>query len=75
MGYKHRKVIGKGKAHADKMDAIPTDSHLDTRIKRCILMNVIVPICRRSMGNDGEVRKTAGNSTYDSSSRYYYGGP
>ena len=25
------------------MDAILTDSHLDTRIKRCILMNVIVP--------------------------------
>ena len=25
------------------MDAIPTDPHLDTRIKRCILMNVIVP--------------------------------
>ena len=26
-----------------KMGAILTDSHLDTRIKRCILMNVIVP--------------------------------
>ena len=25
------------------MDAVLTDSHLDTRIKRCILMNVIVP--------------------------------
>ena len=25
------------------MDAILTDSHLDIRIKRCILMNVIVP--------------------------------
>ena len=25
------------------MDAILTDSHLDTRIKTCILMNVIVP--------------------------------
>ena len=25
------------------MDAILTDSHLDTRIKICILMNVIVP--------------------------------
>ena len=37
------KVIGKGKAHVGKMDAILTDSHLDTRIKRCILMNVIVP--------------------------------
>ena len=39
------KVIGKGKAHVGKMDAILTDSHLDTinRIRRCILMNVIVP--------------------------------
>ena len=36
-------MIGKGKAHVGKMDAILTDSHLDTRIKRCILMNVIVP--------------------------------
>ena len=25
------------------MDTILTDSHLDTKIKRCILMNVIVP--------------------------------
>ena len=25
------------------MDAILTDSHLDTRIKRCIMMIVIVP--------------------------------
>ena len=25
------------------MDAILTDSHLDTRIERCILMNAIVP--------------------------------
>ena len=25
------------------MDAIPTDSHVDTRIERCTLMNVIVP--------------------------------
>ena len=37
------KVIGKGKAHVGKMDAILTDSHLDSRIKRCILINVIVP--------------------------------
>ena len=27
------KVMGKGKAHVGKMDAILTDSHLDTRIK------------------------------------------
>ena len=25
------------------MDAILTDSHLDTRIKKCILINVIAP--------------------------------
>ena len=37
------KVIGKGKAHVGKMVAILTDSHLDTRIKICILTNVIVP--------------------------------
>ena len=27
------KVLGKGKAQVGKMDAIQTDSHLDTRIK------------------------------------------
>ena len=37
------KVIGKGKAHVGKMDAILTDSHLDTRIKIRLLINVIVP--------------------------------
>ena len=44
------KVIGKAKSHdmyqVAKVDAILTDSHLDTiinRIKICILMNVIVP--------------------------------
>ena len=37
------KVIRKGKAHVGKMDAILTDSHVDTRAKRCILMNMIVP--------------------------------
>ena len=37
------KVIGKGKAHVGKMDAILTDSRLDTRIKRCILMDLMVP--------------------------------
>ena len=34
-------VIGKRKSHVGKMDAILTDTHHDTRIKRCILMNVI----------------------------------
>ena len=37
------KLIGKGKAQIGKMDEILTDPHLDTRIKRCILLNVIVP--------------------------------
>ena len=37
------KVIGKGEAHVvGKMDAILTDSHLDTKVKSCILMNAIV---------------------------------
>ena len=55
---------GKGKAHIIKMDAILTDSHLDTRIKRCILMNVIVPklqyVRHIYMGREREVRKTIG---------------
>ena len=38
-----RLLIRNSKAHAGKMDAIPTDSHLDSRIKRCILLNVAVP--------------------------------
>ena len=37
------KVIGKGNSHVGKMDAIRTYPHLDTRIKRCILIHVIVP--------------------------------
>ena len=35
-------VIGRDTAHVGKMDAILSDSHLDTRIKTCILMNVVV---------------------------------
>ena len=64
------KVIGNGKAHVGKMDAILTDSHLDTRIKSCILINVMcakATICRRSMGREREVGKTAGSNTGDSS--------
>ena len=70
------KVTGEGKTHTyqvGKMDVILTDSHLDTRIKRCILMNVIVPkleyICRRSMGRECETRKTVGNSTHHDNNR------
>ena len=37
------KVIGTGEAHVGKVDAILTDSHHDTRIEICIMMNVIVP--------------------------------
>ncbi|CAB1099916.1 unnamed protein product [Ectocarpus sp. CCAP 1310/34] len=37
------KLIGKGKAQIGKMDEILTDPHLDTRIKRCVLLNLIVP--------------------------------
>ncbi|CAB1102180.1 unnamed protein product [Ectocarpus sp. CCAP 1310/34] len=37
------KLIGKGKAQIGKTDEILTDPHLDTRIKRCVLLNVIVP--------------------------------
>ena len=36
-------MIGKGKAHIGKMAVILEDSHLDIKIKRCILINVIVP--------------------------------
>ena len=38
------KVIAKGKAAVGRMDVILRDSHLDTRSKRCILMNVVVPM-------------------------------
>ena len=53
------------------MDAILTDPHLDTRIKRCILMNVIAPmlrLCRINMKREHQVRETTGNSADDSSS-------
>ena len=52
------------------MDAILIDSHLDTRIKRCILMDVIVPKLGSAgdkWGEDAKLVKTVGNSTYDSS--------
>lgn len=34
--------LGKGRAHVGKIDAILTDSYLDTRVKRCILMNAMI---------------------------------
>ena len=39
-------MIGNGKSHVGKMDTIPTDSNIDTRIEICILSNVIVPTQR-----------------------------
>ena len=45
------KVVGKGNAHVGKMDAILTESHLDTRIKTCILTNVIVPTLGYAVGD------------------------
>ena len=47
------------------MDAILTDSHLDTRIETFILNNVIVSNLEiwRSMGREGGFRKTGGCST------------
>ena len=64
------KVIGMGTAHIGKMDAILTDSHLGTRIKRCILMNAIVTeleCAGEVWEGDAKLVKTAGNSTDDSS--------
>ena len=37
------KVIQKGKGEVGRMDVILRDSCLDTRIKRCILLSVVVP--------------------------------
>ena len=63
------KVIGKGRAHVGKMDVILTDSHLETRIKICILMNVVpeAGICGRSISRNAKRVKPAGSSTDDSS--------
>ena len=64
------KILGKGKTHVGEMDAILTDSHLDTRVKRCVLMNVIVPNIENAgenVGRECDVSKAGGNSTDDSS--------
>ena len=64
------KVIGTGKSHVGKMDATLTDSHLDARIKRCILMNVMVPKLEHvgeNMGRGWEARATVGHGTEGSS--------
>ena len=42
MGCTHSEIYRKGKSQVvDKVDAILADPHLYTRIKRCIMMNVI----------------------------------
>ena len=63
--------MAKGEAHVGKMDAILTDSHIDTRIKICHLMNdrTKTRLCRRNMKRERTVRKTPGNSTYDGSEK------
>ena len=52
-------VTGKGKSQVGKMDAILTDSHLDTRILKYIMNNVIVPTLEYA----GEVRE--GNAKFE----------
>ena len=37
------KIFRKGKSQLGNMDAVLSDTHLDTRITLCILINVIVP--------------------------------
>ena len=51
------------------MDANLTDSHLDARTKRCILIGVIVPKLEYAgeVWRKREVDETAGNSTDGSS--------
>ena len=36
-------ITGKGKSQVGKMDVIVAESHLDARIKSCILMSIFVP--------------------------------
>ena len=62
------KVMGKGKAHLGKVDAILTNSHLDTKINMCILMKGMVQKLEHA-GEiwEGDSKYTAENSTFDSS--------
>ena len=61
--------MGKGKAHVGKMDAILTDSHLDTRVKMCSdeCDCTKARVCGRRKGREREIGKTAGTTTYASS--------
>ena len=64
------KLIGKGKSQVGRMNAILTDLRLDTRIKICILMNVIVPKLEYAgevWEGNGKFVKTTGESADDSS--------
>ena len=61
------KVTEKGKAQIGRMDVILRDSHLDTRIKRCILIDVIVPKLEYADGRGRIVVEEVGNSTDGSS--------
>ena len=60
--------MGKGKSQVGKMDAVLKRT-LTLGLKYGVLINVIVPklVCKRSMGREHEVRKTAENSADDSS--------
>ena len=63
-----RRQDGKGEAHIGKVDAILTDSHLDIRIRNARSEECDCTesrACRRRMGREREVRKTAGNSADD----------
>ena len=51
------KVIGKGKALVGKMNAILTDSHLDSRMKRCNTVNVLAPKLECARGNAKFVKR------------------
>ena len=61
-------MIGKGEAHVAKIDAIVTDSHLHTRIKRRIVVYQIcgyanARICSKRMGRECEYGELSGNNT------------
>ena len=58
-------MVEKGKAVVDKMDLILRDPYLDTRIKKCILLDVIVPQLEYAgevWGGEREIGGEVGNS-------------
>ena len=60
-------VRGKGKARVGKMDAIPTDSRLDTSTEDVCPDECECTRAKSSMGKERKARETAENNTYDSS--------